>query len=232
MSHPLAQHAVGPGATTPTASPAARPDAPLTVLSVEDNPMIAELVLAVLRRDDRFGEVAHAASVAQARAWLASNRADVLLLDHDLPDGTAEDVIQALPGAGGPPVVLFSAAPEVAARAAALGCADAVTKGSAEWQLLPERLAHAAARSTNQLIAAMSDAIRADNAAVLALHALTLAVLEGPGEERPSPQWQAQVEQCSRSAQAAVAEHARTLEAVAARQGAAGACARSPGAEP
>ncbi len=137
---------------------------------------------------------------------------------HDLPDGTAEDVIAALPGPDRPPVVLFSSIPNLAARASALGCADALAKGKQEWESRPDRVASAVIASAGGLTGAMTDAIRADNGAVVALHKFTLAVVEGPTPQLPLDQWLAQVERCAHTARTAVDVHAQALSELVARR--------------
>jgi DNA-binding response OmpR family regulator len=65
---------------------------PLIVLVAEDDEDCRELYKLAL---DRAGFVAHiAATVAQARAILATVRPEVLIADYALPDGTGADVLE------------------------------------------------------------------------------------------------------------------------------------------
>ncbi|MAS45735.1 MAG: hypothetical protein CML43_21820 [Rhodobacteraceae bacterium] len=72
----------------------------LSVLLVEDDPLLAEVTLAQLRRSGF--EVEHAPDVARARMLGGARRFDLVLLDLQLPDGTGADVARALrAGSGG-----------------------------------------------------------------------------------------------------------------------------------
>lgn len=91
------------------------PDRPLRVLLVEDEPANRDLVRAILRRAGESGlegaVLREAVDVAQARAALATEAFDVVLLDVRLPDGSGLDLIaDARAGAGPPPgIVIISA---------------------------------------------------------------------------------------------------------------------------
>ncbi|MEE3100643.1 MAG: ATP-binding protein, partial [Pseudomonadota bacterium] len=72
----------------------------LTVLLVEDDPLLAEVTLAQLARSGF--EVDHASAVARAVELGRARRYDLVLLDLQLPDGTGADVARALrAGEGG-----------------------------------------------------------------------------------------------------------------------------------
>jgi CheY-like chemotaxis protein len=62
------------------------------VLLVEDDPVQADVAIAVLTASGSLRLAAHAGTVARARSWLELHDADVVLLDYDLPDGTAADL--------------------------------------------------------------------------------------------------------------------------------------------
>jgi DNA-binding response OmpR family regulator len=65
---------------------------PLVVLVVEDDEDCRELYKLAL---ERAGFVAHpAATVAEARAILATVRPQVLIADYELPDGTGADLLK------------------------------------------------------------------------------------------------------------------------------------------
>ena len=88
---PPAQHA------DRTAPAADVPAQPRRVLSVEDHPSNQALVDTLLAR--RAGwEVAHADTLAQARAALAAAPPDLLLVDLHLPDGRGEELIAEVRG--------------------------------------------------------------------------------------------------------------------------------------
>ena len=109
------------------------------MLVVEDDEAVAAVVQAWLRADPRFVRVAQVGSVAAARDWLRHQRPDVVVLDYALPDGTAEEVIAVLRALDSvPAVVLHTSNPDYAELGRALGCQDAVHKGS--WATLADRL--------------------------------------------------------------------------------------------
>ena len=81
--------------------------AEVRVLFVDDH---CEFVRTVTEQFLREHEVTHAASVEEAKSWLASEQYDVLLVDHDLTDGTGPDVIAYARSLGiASPVVAVSA---------------------------------------------------------------------------------------------------------------------------
>ncbi|MGZ4590349.1 MAG: response regulator [Actinomycetes bacterium] len=124
----------GPGdqaaATTPGSSQ--------RVLVVDDDPIMLALSEALLEGSG-FTVAAHAPDVRSATEQLERSRPDVVLLDHDLPDGTAHDVVLVVrerhPAT---PIVLWTARPDVRARAVDLGVEGAVAKPAAHSDLVPE----------------------------------------------------------------------------------------------
>ena len=79
---------------------AAGTDSALTVLLIEDSRTDAELIASLLARSDDtdFGLTVVRTLVAGLE-WLASHRADVVLLDLTLPDSEGLDEAAAAPGA-------------------------------------------------------------------------------------------------------------------------------------
>ncbi|MGZ6791391.1 MAG: response regulator [Mycobacteriales bacterium] len=108
------------------------------VLVVDDDLIMLALSEALLDGSG-FAVAAHAPDVRSAREHLERSRPDVVLLDHDLPDGTAHDVVLVLrerhPAT---PIVLWTARPDVRARAVDLGVEGAVAKPAAHSDLVPE----------------------------------------------------------------------------------------------
>jgi two-component system, OmpR family, KDP operon response regulator KdpE len=105
------------------------------ILLVEDDDLNQRLVRTVLARSGdpavRGACLIEAASLAEARAALASGAVDVVLLDMNLPDGNglslAAEVRHA--GSGGPAlVVLTGAAPDQRDAALAAGCTAVLAK--------------------------------------------------------------------------------------------------------
>jgi two-component system KDP operon response regulator KdpE len=99
------------------------------ILLVEDDDLNQRLVRTVLARSGdpvlRSAYLIQAASLAEARAALASSAVDVVLLDMNLPDGNGLSLASEERGAGsgGPAVVaLTGAAPEQGSAALAAGC--------------------------------------------------------------------------------------------------------------
>ena len=119
-----------PVASAAQGAPSERaPDRARRVLSVEDNPSNQALVETLLAR--RAGwDVAHADSLAAARAALQGEAPDLLLVDLHLPDGRGEELIaevRAIPALAHLPVVAVTAdATAATLQAARAAGADAV----------------------------------------------------------------------------------------------------------
>ena len=78
------------------------------IFLLEDDEALGRGVAMALAGPDR--EVARAASLAEAKAALAGQRFSLLVLDVNLPDGSALDLVRALRAAGdGTPVILLTA---------------------------------------------------------------------------------------------------------------------------
>jgi two-component system KDP operon response regulator KdpE len=105
------------------------------ILLVEDDDLNQRLVRTVLARSGdpvlRSACLVQAASLAEARAALASSVVDVVLLDMNLPDGNGLSLAAEVQrtGPGGPAMVaLTGAGPEQGDAALAAGCAAVLGK--------------------------------------------------------------------------------------------------------
>ena len=105
------------------------------ILLVEDDDLNQMLVRTVLARSGnpvlRGACVVQAASLAEARAALASSAVDVVLLDINLPDGDGLSLAAEVQrtGSGGPAMVaLTGAGPEQLEAAMAAGCTAVLGK--------------------------------------------------------------------------------------------------------
>jgi two-component system, OmpR family, KDP operon response regulator KdpE len=121
----------------------------LSILVVEDDPAVAELVRTVLERVPDWGAtVAHDA--AAARRAFEHGRVEVLLLDVNLPDSSGPELLEVLrraPTWDGPPAILMSAdadQPEIGA-ALRRGAATTFLRKPFEIDRLVEEVRSAAA---------------------------------------------------------------------------------------
>jgi DNA-binding response OmpR family regulator len=99
-----------------------------TVLVVDDEPMVREVVARYLERDGfRVHELADG---AQALRWLEQRRADLVVLDVMLPGLDGLSVLRRVRGAGDAPVILLTARAEESDRIVGLelGADDYVVK--------------------------------------------------------------------------------------------------------
>lgn len=116
------------------------------VLLVEDNPVINQIATLVLRSDPRLDLVAAASSVSEAVARLQAHAIDVILLDHDLPDGSAGDVLAALGDPRRARVVLHTGradADDVHRRLHT----DALARKGEDWRSICDKLAEGRRRT-------------------------------------------------------------------------------------
>ena len=108
----------------------------MELLLVDDSPEVLDLVDRALTRDGHRVRVA--ASIAEARAQLASGHPDVMVLDVALPDGTGIDLCRALRSEGARfPILLLTAHGDVPRRVAGLdaGADDFLAKPFAVAEL-------------------------------------------------------------------------------------------------
>jgi len=106
------------------------------VLIVDDELPIRRLLRSTLRVNGYV--VDEASSAAEARAALAQQRYDVMLLDLGLPDGDGQTVIAQTPASQRPPIIVLSARGDEASKVHALdaGADDYVTKPFSVEELL------------------------------------------------------------------------------------------------
>lgn len=128
---------------------------PLRILLVEDSPGDARLLRELLREAGslRF-ELAHVERLAEARAHMTEQGADVVLLDLSLPDAhgmeTVTGMLEAAPEA--PIVVLTGLDDETTAvRAVQAGAQDYLVKGQVEGGLLARSIRYARERKRLEL---------------------------------------------------------------------------------
>ena len=116
------------------------------VLVIEDDELMLGACMALLA-GSRFSVTWTARAVASALHVLRTARPDLILLDHDLPDGTAADVVP-LARALHPevPILLWTSRADLTTRAAALGVDGALAKANARAALVQELAVLAEAR--------------------------------------------------------------------------------------
>ncbi|MEL6301718.1 MAG: response regulator transcription factor [Pseudomonadota bacterium] len=68
----------------------------LKVLIVEDDQVYAQALKHQLMNDDRFGRIATATCLSEARQFLEAFEADLVVLDLELPDGSGADLLREL----------------------------------------------------------------------------------------------------------------------------------------
>jgi signal transduction histidine kinase/DNA-binding NarL/FixJ family response regulator len=132
---------------------AGNPQRPFRVLLVEDNPGDADLVRDALSGADLM-EITHVANLAQARARLAGEGFDVVLLDLSLPDAIGLEGVETLHQvATDVPVVVLTGNDDYAlgSRAVQAGAQDYLIKGTVDEWLLIRVLRFAAERHAIQV---------------------------------------------------------------------------------
>jgi DNA-binding response OmpR family regulator len=146
------------------------------VLLVDDDPMMVRLVRKILA-EHGVTAIAHAASGREALAAL--DGVDVVLLDHQLPDTTGLEVLDAIRARPQAPAVILVTAhgnESLAATALRRGADDYLAKDVSLNQLLPQVLERV--RRTRELrkalIAAEQDLVRAERLAAIGEMTVTL----------------------------------------------------------
>lgn len=97
----------------------------------DDNDGIRVLLRTLLELEGDFVVVGEAADGAEALHLLAGEEVDLLVLDLSMPVRDGLEVLEELTGESSPRVAVFTghAAPQVEARARALGARDVIRKG-------------------------------------------------------------------------------------------------------
>jgi len=125
------------------------PTLPLTirVLLVEDDLQQAQLVAERLRLAEGF-EICTASTLSQFWQILPESKADVILMDYRLPDGTGLEALEQLQNRKiNLPVLMVTGQgdEQIAVQALQSGASDYLVKGSNYWQDLPRRIEKAVA---------------------------------------------------------------------------------------
>jgi DNA-binding response OmpR family regulator len=150
--------------------------APLRILLVDDDPDIARLVQHVMGANG----FQPAAQVTTGREALASlEDVDIVLLDHQLPDSSGLDVLEAIRGRPAPPAVILITAhgnESLAASALRRGADDYLAKDAALADLLPQILERVRRNRElrKALAAAEQELVRAERMAAIGEMTVTL----------------------------------------------------------
>jgi DNA-binding response OmpR family regulator len=151
------------------------PGASRKVLLVDDDPMMVRLVRKLLA-DNGFS-IVHAISGQDALASLEG--VDVVLLDHQLPDTTGLEVLEAIRSRPHPPAVILITAhgnESLAATALRRGADDYLAKDVSLGELLPQVLERVrrSRELRKALVAAERDLVRAERLAAIGEMTVTL----------------------------------------------------------
>ncbi|HKU62150.1 MAG TPA: response regulator [Gemmatimonadales bacterium] len=154
------------------------PAAPGRILLVDDDPMIVRLVQKILAAKG-IAEVVHAASGREALERLDGNGIAVVLLDHQLPDSTGLEVLDAIRARPHPPAVVMITAhgnESLAATALRRGADDYLAKDASLTEMLPQVLERVRrARELRKALAASErDLLRAERLAAIGEMTVTL----------------------------------------------------------
>jgi DNA-binding response OmpR family regulator len=146
------------------------------VLLVDDDPMMVRLVRKLLA-DNGVTAIVHALSGRQALESL--DGVDVVLLDHQLPDTTGLQVLEAIRARPNPPAVILVTAhgnESLAATALRQGADDYLAKDVSLNQLLPQVLERVRRirELRKALVAAEQDLVRAERLAAIGEMTVTL----------------------------------------------------------
>ena len=147
----------------------------LSVLVVDDDSDMTRLLQAILARHG-YAQVRHVTTGAEA---IASEGADVVLLDYQLPDLSGLDVIDAFRARPEPPAIVIVTAhgsESLAAQALRRGASDYLVKDASLADLLPEVLERVRRERElrSALMAAERDLIAAERLAAIGEMTVTL----------------------------------------------------------
>lgn len=73
---------------------------------VDDSSRVRESLRKIAEGVGRFNEILEASSVATAKSLMQSELPAILVLDYEYPDGTALDILKAVPDEGYDPVII------------------------------------------------------------------------------------------------------------------------------
>ena len=146
------------------------------VLVVDDDHTVARLVLQVVRSLG-FGAASHVRTGREALE--AGEGADIVLLDHQLPDANGLDVLEAIRARPNPPAVILVTAhgnESLAAAALRLGADDYLAKDESLLEMLPQVLERVRRNRElrKALAAAEKDLVRAERLAAIGEMTVTL----------------------------------------------------------
>jgi len=109
------------------------------LMLVDDHPIVLDGLRAALARHAEINIVAEAASLAEARAAIATPGIDVVLLDIRLPDGSGIDLLRDAQAMSAPPAVILLSSfltPQYVNAAIALGASGFLLKTAATDEIL------------------------------------------------------------------------------------------------
>lgn len=154
----------------------AEPASEVRVLVVDDDPTMVRLAQGILRANG-FGAVTAVGSAREALEALAE--ADIVLLDHQLPDASGLEILDAIRARPHPPSVIMVTAhgnESLAAAALRRGADDYLAKDASLADLLPQVLERV--RRTRELrkalVAAERDLVRAERLGAIGEMTVTL----------------------------------------------------------
>jgi PAS domain S-box-containing protein len=132
------------GPIKPNAPSSPRSHQPYLLL-VEDEPTQAGLIRLAFRNADPNIKVKVAGSLEEYRSAIASSTPDIVLMDINLPDGKAFDVLTSPLEAGLFPIIVMTGYSDekIAVRAMKAGAIDYVVKSSEAFKAMPHTLEHA-----------------------------------------------------------------------------------------
>jgi two-component system nitrate/nitrite response regulator NarL len=120
---------------------------PIRILLIDDHTLLRESLVRLLEAEPSLKVTGHCASVAEARALLATSPVDLILLDYDLGHEAGTDLLAHLPESPAAPRVLMLTAgmlPSATLAAIAGGVAGIILKQSGTRQLIEaiQQIAH------------------------------------------------------------------------------------------
>ena len=146
------------------------------LLVVDDDPMIARLVLHLVRSRG-FGSAVHVTTGREALDAL--DGVDIVLLDHQLPDASGLEILESIRARANPPAVILVTAhgnESLAASALRLGADDYLAKDQSLLEMLPQVLERVRRNRElrKALGAAERDLVRAERLAAIGEMTVTL----------------------------------------------------------